>query len=331
MNNRNDAMNALLSALPKADSVLLFSHVSPDGDTLGSTLALALLCKRLGKKTQVILDGTVPDNLSFLPECQIYQRPEQATVPPDSLGIAVDVSCEERLGASAALFLQLPATAVIDHHGTNPGFGQINWIDEDAPATAVMVFRLYQALNADIPVPEAICLYTALATDTGNFLYQSVNEESFAMMSVLMEKGLPLARYGRVLFRQKRATFVRLLGATLPSLRLLCDGRVAGLAVSLEGTREVGATSEDTDGVVDYAIDLAGVRMAYFAHENAPGSTKISFRALAPYRIDQVAASFGGGGHQLAAGCTVPLALAQAVEQAEQALTGAWAAQDGAE
>ena len=329
MTNGNDALNALLSALHSADSVLLFCHVSPDGDTLGSALALSLLLKERGVVSRIVLDGAVPENLAFLPDCSFICKPEQIKPSFNTLAIAVDVSSLERMGAGAALFAQAAMTAVIDHHGTNPCFGQINWIDADAPATATLIFQLYQTLGAEVSVQAAICLYTALATDTGNFLYQSMNADGFRMMATLMEAGLPLAKYGRMLFRQKRESFVRLLGATLPSLRLLCGGKVAGLRVSLESTRAAGADSEDMEGVVNYAIDLNGVGMAYFAHEKEPGATKVSFRALSPYRIDQVAASFGGGGHRLAAGCTLSLPLEQAAEQAEQALTRAWAAQNG--
>lgn len=330
MINRNDNMDQLLSAIQQADSVLLFSHISPDGDTLGSTLALNLLLKRLGKRTQLILDGETPDSLSFLPGCDGYILPRNATPTENALAISVDVSCDERLGTGAALYHSAAVTAVIDHHETNDGFGQINWIDGDAPATAILIHRLQKALKLPIMPDEAVCLYTALATDTGNFVYKSVNAETFIMMADLMDAGLVLSEYSRILFRQKRESFVRLLGATLPSLRVLADGKVAGLRVGYEQMCQCGANPAVSDGVVDYAIDLKGVRMAYFAHENEDGTTKVSFRALAPYRIDQAAAIFGGGGHQLAAGCTIAMPVEQAAQAVEQALLEAYAQQKSA-
>lgn len=319
MTMKNDSVNTLLSAIQAADSVLLFSHIAPDGDTLGSTLALKLLLRRLGKTVETVMDGEVPANLAFLPECGAYLQPADAK--PASLSIAVDVSCDERLGSANALFHQSAATAVIDHHGTNEGFAAVNWIDGDAPATGILIFRLYQALGISILPEEAVCLYTALATDTGNFVYQSVNAEAFEMMAALMGAGLPLAEYSRILFRQKEEGFVRLLGQALPSLRV-ADG-MAGLRVSLAQLKTINVSPSETDGVVNYAIDLKGIKMAYFIHENEIGAMKVSLRALAPYRIDRVAAEFNGGGHQLAAGCTLNMPMEKAVETIESALISA--------
>ena len=140
------------------------------------------------------------------------------------------------------------------------------------------------------------------------------------MMAGLMEAGLPLAEISRVLFREKREDFVRLLAVTLPSLRVTEAGYVAGLCTSLEQFRQNGLDPAETDGVVDYAIDIQGVCMAYYLHEQEENVTKVSFRALPPYRVDQVARRFGGGGHPQAAGCTLRMPAAQAVREVETAL-----------
>ena len=213
---------------------------------------------------------------------------------------------------------------MVDHHGSNPGFAQINWIDGNAPATAVLVYRLLEAMDGPIAREEAICLYTGLSTDTGNFIYESTSAESFRMMAALMDAGLPLAEYARRLFRVKELPFVRLLGQTLPSLRLICGGKVAGLTLTAEQMRKAGAKAGHTDGLVDYAIDLEGVAMAYFARETEDGRVKVSLRALEPWRVDQVAAHFGGGGHRLASGLTVDLPLAEAAQAVEAALIEAF-------
>ncbi len=314
-------MDALLSALQKAGSILLFSHISPDGDTLGSALALKLRLERLEKRVCLVLDGDVPTNLRFLPGVESIMCPD-AEVSPEgfSLSVAVDVSCEERLGAGAERFKSAGTTALIDHHATNDGFAAINVIDGDAPATAVLIHRLFEALGGPASRDEAICLYTALSTDTGNFVYESTNAECFRMMGSLMEAGLPLSQYSRMLFRQKERAFVELLGKTLPSLRLSCGGAVAGLTLSLLQMKEAQATAGNTDGVVDYAIDIEGVKLAYFARETAEGRVKVSLRALEPYRVDEAAECFGGGGHRLAAGCTLDLPLEDAARAVEAAL-----------
>ena len=321
--NNPDPRQQVLSAVQAAGSVLLFCHVSPDGDTLGSALALKLRMTAMGKSVRLFVDGEWPSNLAFLPGMSAAEGPDAAVETAD-LALAVDVSCEERLGACAPAFFAAKRTAVVDHHGSNPGFARINWIDGDAPATAVLVYRLLVELGGSLSRDEAVCLYTGLSTDTGNFIYESTSAESFRMMAALMDAGLPLAEYARRLFRVKELPFVRLLGQTLPSLRLFCGGRVAGLTLTAEQMRRAGAKPGHTDGLVDYAIDLKGVVMAYFARETEDGRVKVSLRALEPWHVDQVAVRFGGGGHRLASGLTVNMPLAEAAQAVEAALAEAF-------
>ena len=319
----NETINALQSAVHAADCVLLFAHISPDGDALGSTLALSMLIEQLGKTPLLVLDGTVPDQLRFLPGWERFTRPERVKPAGKTLAIAVDVSCPERMGDCQALYNGADVHMVIDHHATNEGFGEYNWIDGKAPAAAVLIYRLYQALDRPVSREAALCLYTALSTDTGNFIYDSVNSECFSIMEGLMNAGLDLATYSRILFRTKQVSFVRLLAETLPSLRLTANGEIAGLQTSLEQMRRAGVNPLHVDGVVDYAIDLENVKMAYFAHEKPEGGIKFSLRSIAPCRIDEVAAQFGGGGHHQASGCSVDLPMAEAVAKVEAALAAA--------
>ena len=318
---RNDRyqQDDMLSAIQSAGSVLLFGHVNPDGDTLGSALALKLRLERMGKRVQAMVDGFVPGYLAFLPGAESVMNAEAALQAFD-LVIAVDVASSDRLGKCEALFASAQKTAVIDHHGTNPSYAQINMIDEHAPATAILLNRLFQQMDMPMTQQEAICLYTALSTDTGNFVYDSTNAECFAMMGGLMEAGLPLAEYSRMLFRQKELLHVRLLAETLPSLRVTGSGKIAGLCLTLEQMQRVGANGGHAEGIVNYAIDLEGVGMAYFAREVEPGKVKVSLRALQPYAVDQVAAKFGGGGHRLAAGLTLMLPMAEVVSTIEAEL-----------
>ncbi len=330
MTQSNDRyqIKELLSAIQQADSILLFSHVSPDGDTLGSALALKIALEGLRKRVFPVLDATVPEALGFLPDVYSFRSPADIAAhvdlsAPGLLALAVDVGSPDRMGAGEAIYAQVKRTAQLDHHGTNPGYAQINVIDSEAPATALLVYRLLAALGAGLRGDVGVCLYTALSTDTGNFLYRSVNAETFDMMADLMRAGLDVATYGRLLFRRKSREFVALLGAALPTLRVACSGEIAGMSVSSEQMAAAGASAEHADGIVDYAIDLAGVKLAYFAREMGDGRVKCSLRAMAPYRVDGVAASFSGGGHQLAAGCTLHSSLAEAVAAVEQALTDA--------
>jgi len=318
---RNDRyqQDDMLSAILSADSVLLFGHVNPDGDTLGSVLAMKLRLERMGKRVQAMVDGFVPSRLAFLPGADTLLNAEAAPEAFD-LALAVDVASIDRLGKCEALFAAAEKTAVIDHHGTNTGYAQISMIDGEAPAAAILVSRLFEQMDMPLSKEEAICLYTALSTDTGNFIYDSTNAESFALMGKLMEADLPLPEYSRRLFRQKEVPFVRLLAEVLPSLRVIAGGKVAGLRLTLEQMQHAGANGGHTDGIVDYAIDLEGVGMAYFAREIDGGKVKVSLRALEPYAVDKIAAQFGGGGHKLAAGLTLSMPMEDAIRTIESAL-----------
>ncbi len=312
----------MLSALLSAGSVLLFGHVNPDGDTLGSVLALKTRLERMGKRTAAVVDGIVPSRIAYLPGADtVINTPSE--LGQFDLALAVDVASSDRLGMWESTFAAAARTAVIDHHGTNPGYAQINMIDGDAPAAAILVDRLLERMDLPLNQEEAICLYTALSTDTGNFIYDSTNAESFALMGRLMEAGLPLPEYSRRLFRQKEVPFVRLLAEVLPSLRITAGGKVAGLQLTLEQMERAGANAGHTDGVVDYAIDLEGVGMAYFAREIGGGKVKVSLRALAPYAVDQIAKAYQGGGHKLAAGLTLAMSMDEAVRTIETALEAA--------
>ncbi len=321
---RNDRyqQDDMLSAILSAGSVLLFGHVNPDGDTLGSVLAMKLRLERMGKHVQAMVDGIVPSRLAFLPGADGILT---AGAVPEAfdLALAVDVASPDRLGTCENLFAQAEKTAVIDHHGTNPGYAQINMIDAGAPAAAVLVYRLFEQMDMPLTQEEAVCLYTALSTDTGNFIYDSTDAESFSMMSSLMDAGLPLHEYSRRLFRQKEVPFVRLLAEALPSLRLTADGRIAGLRLTLKQMQHAGANGGHTDGLVDYAIDLEGVDLAYFAREIEGGKIKVSLRAMQPFAVDRVAAKFGGGGHKLAAGLTLTLPMDEVVSTIEAELEAA--------
>ena len=321
-------MNELLAAIRKACRIILFSHISPDGDTLGSALALQIVMERIGKQTFLILDGTIPSALSFLPNCDRIQSPQGAAglltaIESSDLAIAVDVGSLSRLGEAELLFCSFSNTAQLDHHETNPRFAKINLVDQNAPATAVLVFRVLEELGLSLTEAEAICLYTAISTDTGNFIFHNTNEEAFELMSRLMKAGLPLARYGRLLFKEKKRIFMDLLGKALRTMVFLHDGDIAGMRITLEDMRSAGASNEHTNGMVDYIINIVGVKMAYFAHETEDGGVKFNLRALTPYRVQEVAAFFDGGGHALAAGCTVYLPLTEAEKKIQILLVNA--------
>ena len=297
-----------------AETIALCSHVSPDGDTLGSTLALKMGLESLGKRVSVFCQDPVPAKLSMLPGAEQFRRPEDAAQERFDLLIAVDVSDQGRLGTCQRLLAQAAHVAQVDHHGTNPAYAQVNDVDPHAPATSLLVKELLDTLQVTITRDMAICLYTAVATDTGNFAFSYTTAEAFSMTSELMGYGLPLSRVNRLLFRQRTPQQLALLARALNTLAFHENGQITTMSLSQQDFTECGALPEHADAVVNYGVEIVGVKMAMMAREDADGTVKIALRSVEPARVDGVAFSLGGGGHAQASGCTVdgPLDAAMA-------------------
>lgn len=301
----------LARLIAQAETIALCSHVNPDGDTVGSTLALKLGLERLGKKVSVFCQDKIPSTLDMLPGVKAYCAESDERF---DLLIAVDVSDVSRMGSCAFLLGQAQHTAQIDHHGTNPCAMEVNSVDEHAPATALLIKEQLDVLGVTIDKDIAMCLYAGISTDTGNFAFKSTNAETFAVMSELMGCGLPLDEMNRVLFRQRQKPHVKLLGRALNGLTFHAGDRISLMLLTYQDFLDCGALPEHADGVVNYGLDIPGVRMALLARENEDGSIKMALRAVAPDRVDDIARSFGGGGHAQASGCTVHLPLEQAAQ-----------------
>lgn len=300
-----------------AQTIALCGHVNPDGDTVGSVLALRLGLERLGKQVSVFCQDKIPGTLGMLHGagdflCHSQQRFD--------LLICVDVSDQGRMGECQQLLQQADCVAQIDHHGTNPCYAQVNSVDAEAPATGLLIKEQLDVLGVAIDRDIAMCLYAAIATDTGNFAFKSTNAETFSVMAQLMACDLPLDEMNRVLFRQRQKPHVRLLGRALNSLRFYQGDRITTMELTRQDFLDCEALPEHADAIVNYGVDIPGVEMALLARENEDGSIKMALRAVAPTRVDEIARSFGGGGHAQAAGCTVELPMAQAVQAVLEAM-----------
>ena len=300
--------------------IALCSHVNPDGDTIGSMLALRLGLTRLGKAVDAFCQDKVPDSLLMLPGAKSVRRPESAAGERYDLFIAVDVSDEKRLGSGIALREQAERTAQVDHHGTNPCYAQVNSVDGEASATGLLVKELLDALGVRVDEDIARCLYAAISTDTGNFAFACTTAEAFRVMAELMEAGLPLSEMNRRLFRQRARAQVLLLGRALDTLTFHEEGRITLMTLTQRDFAECAALPEHADTIVNFGLDMEGVRMAALLRETADGKIKVSLRAVEPDRVDGAAAVFGGGGHAQASGCTLDGPMDTAAERVLQAL-----------
>lgn len=304
----------------EARTIAVCSHVAPDGDTLGSAAAMRLVLMKMGKTVSLFCDGKVPDNLAFLPGAGLFRVPDGSEGPFD-LMLSVDVSDEARLGACAKLKEVSTRTAQIDHHPTNPLFMEENSVDGEAPACCLLIREQMRELKVSPDRDIAICLYTGVSTDTGNFSFPNTTAECFRLMSELMEYDLPLAELNRILFRDRAMPQVLLLGRALTSLRYHEGGRIAVMKLTRQDFLDCGALSEHADTIVNFGLDTAGTRMAMLARETMEGTgIKFSLRAKEPDTVSDVAQIFGGGGHPQAAGITLEGSLDEAADRVLQAM-----------
>ena len=298
----------------EAETIAVCSHVNPDGDTLGCATAMRLALKKLGKQVSLFCDGKVPDQLHFLPGYEEIRVPSETDGPFD-LMLSVDVSDEQRLGSCSMLKAVSRHTAQIDHHPTNPMFMEVNDVDGNASAACILIREQLKVLGVGLDPDIAVCLYTGISTDTGNFSFASTNADCFEIMGELMHQQLPLAKLNRILFRDRSMAQVLLLGKALNSLRYYEHGQIAAMKLTLEDFRQCGARSEHADTLVNFGLDTEKTRMALLAREDGNGKIKFSLRAKEPDRVSDIAQIFGGGGHPQAAGINMDGELDEVVSR----------------
>lgn len=301
MNNRA-AVDDIIAFIKAHDEFSLISHISPDGDTLSSSIALYMLITSMGKKAEVICSNPVPKIYRFLPLWERVKLPEQAI--GYSAVISVDCADVQRFGRAVSFFNSAGSTATIDHHITNRGFSDINYISPDSSATAEIIYELYAALDKPVTKAVAICIYTGIVTDTGNLSYSNTTPESVRIVARLLEDGLNITELNRLIYRTVPFCKARLQGYVISNMRLERNGEI-GLAVLTRAQMlEHNATNEDCEGIVDSVRDVDSVRIAAFIRESSDGSFKVSLRSKDVGDVGRIANNFGGGGHAAAAGYT---------------------------
>lgn len=306
----NDVLNRIASVLRKAPEVALFSHISPDGDCLGSMLALGLALKKLGKKVFLYNPNAVPHNLDFLPGAA-----EVISVLPKPLPQTlcfVDCTDLQRTNLEAS---QLPENAVIlniDHHISNQNFGTLNYVESKASASGEIVMALIQELGVSLDQEIATNLYTAIVTDTGSFQYSNTTPKTHRLAANLMESGINFLHIHHRIFDQKPLAQLELLGRGLSQLKLYSKGQLAVITLHKEDFEETGAKESLSEGVIDNARCVEGVEVAVLFKEIEPRKIRIGFRSNLWFNVNELAARFGGGGHKRAAGCMMEASLEEA-------------------
>ncbi len=317
----NTDLAALAAAFKQRDDFVLCGHVSPDGDCIGSQLALAAALRQLGKRVTCVLAKNEPidERLRFLPgaddlvPAELYEGPARTFV-------AVDVPTRERIAeAAAALLDRCDLTVTIDHHAVDATMTDLVYVDPDAASTTVLVWDVAGLLGVDRSEDVALCCYTGLVTDTGRFQYQNTDAAAMRAAAQMVEAGADPAFVSRAIFQNRSLPSVRLEGVAVGRMRFGAGGAYAMSWLSLDDFESTGAVKADAEPIIDALRAVSGVRVACMLREQGD-VVRGSLRAKDDTDVATLARTFGGGGHRAAAGFTLECSLDEAVALVDAAL-----------
>jgi phosphoesterase RecJ-like protein len=317
----NATFEEIVAALAPAKTVLVASHLRPDGDALGSTIAFALWLKSLGKEVTAWNEDGMLDKFRYLPGADLVSAPSGSGHKFDAF-VALDTSVKNRLGTVLEA-IEEPATFInIDHHVSNGRFGAINYIDSASPATGQIVFEFLRAVGAEITPEIAANLFAAISTDTGSFQYPNTTAATFRVGAELVEAGVDVGRLSQAMYDSQPRRRLELLRHALNVAKFSDDGRMVSFSLTEADVERLGVLPEDNEGIIDHLRSVDSVIAAVFFEELAGGKVRVSSRSK-DRRVDvcKVCAIFGGGGHALAAGARMSGPIAEAQEKFMKALS----------
>jgi phosphoesterase RecJ-like protein len=299
----------VLHQIERRDRFVLTSHARPDGDAVGSALACCQILRRMGKQADVVLHDGVPRIYRSLP---FADQVLQADRIGGNYEAAIILECDS-IHRTRLQGLENRYLISIDHHVSGRPFAHVNWIDPHAVATGEMVFRLAREAGTPFSPEMATCLYTALMTDTGSFMFQGTNEHTFALARELVLAGADPSHCARSIYFAHSVAKMRLLGEALRNLNT--ESGMGWTWVTQEQMQRCGARDEDCEGLVNYVLSIGEVEVAALLRELPDGRFRVSLRSKGNLDVAHVAESFGGGGHECASGCSVEGPLAEALRR----------------
>lgn len=314
----------IATTLRKSRNVLIVGHVAPDGDSLGSSLALQLALAHLGIPGIVGSQDGVPETFMFLPGAAAIVTTPPAT--PCDVGVAIECSTLERAGVFGPALAACRTLVNIDHHLSNSRYGHLNYWETSAAAVGELTYEVIHAMGMPVDAAIAQTLLTAIVTDTGSFRFPTVTAHTLQLAATLVSAGGSIYPIVDRVYETKTLAQLRLLGAALSTVQVSADGQVVWTVVTLDLLAATGASSQDTTGIVGMLRQLRGSRVVLL-FEVTPEGVRVSIRSRDGVRAHVIAEAFGGGGHVGAAGFTTAGAIAEVIAttlaavQAEVALT----------
>lgn len=309
----NNSLQEITDAIRAYDHILITAHILPDGDSVGSVTGLGLALEGIGKKVTMVMHGKVPELYDFLEGSEKIVTPLDIPWKP-ALCIFLDCTGPERVGGDWILPLTIGVPVInLDHHISNSLYGNLNLVDGAASATGEVICRLLEFM--DIPLSKAVAtaLYTAIVMDTGGFQYENTSPETLRLAANLLEQGVHLGTLREKLYESKSIINIRAISLALDNLHMTPDGAIAWTQLDYPSLVKIQAKGEHCEGVVNYPISIAGVKIGILFREMEDGAIKVGLRCRSSYDVNAIAAQFGGGGHRLAAGCQMEGPLSAAV------------------
>ena len=308
-------MKEIKEKIEQSDSIVIVGHVNPDGDTVGAGLALLLGLEKKypDKKIDFVLQDNVPKNIAFLKGCDKIKKIEDIIAPNYNLAIFVDSATTERVGKVMELIGDI-FKVNIDHHISNPRYGDINVV-KDISSTSEIMYSLLKDLDIEISLEMGEALYLGLVNDTGNFAHSNVTDKTFLVASELMKLGVNNNKIVNDFFKTKSYERMKVLGKALSEMVFVEEKKLMYFYLSDKALKELNAVKDDTEGIVEELINYAGSEVSLFLREEESGKIKGSLRSKHDIDVNRIAGIFDGGGHIKAAGFTTELSPQEIIKK----------------
>lgn len=304
-------LDDILEQINKAETIVILTHENPDGDAMGSALAMYHALKAYGKNPDII----IPDHskvFNCLPGVENLKA--QSDIEHYDLAISLDCATIKLLNGFSKYFENAKVRVCIDHHSTNTMFGDFNYVNPDAPACSQVLLVILEYFGIEITKDIGTCILTGIITDTGGFKYQGVTAETFEFVAWLLNKGVNVSKVYREVLQTKTKPNFELHRIANNRMEFLNNGKIAFTYITEEDEKSVNAQNGDHEGIVETGRDIEGVEVSIFVRQSAKGC-RISLRSNDYVNVSDACMVFGGGGHQRAAGCTIPGNIEQAKEK----------------
>lgn len=303
-------VHRLIDVLNENRTFFLAGHINPDGDTIGSMLALASVLKRMNKMVYLYSSDPVPENLSFLPQIKTIKVDK---LPKSGFDVMILLECSnpKRAGNLNGLEKRVQCIVNIDHHRTSQLYGDINLITHSSSSTAEIVYQLFYQMKIILTRKEAACLYTGIVTDTGRFHFPATSSRTLEITSRLLETGFNFSKINTLLYSTQPLPALKLLGRALAGMELVFDGRVALMVLKKADFNHADADIEHSENIINYGMMIPHVRVSVLFREG-DRLLSITFRSKGSIDVSSIAQKFGGGGHKNAAGCRMKISIDEA-------------------